>query len=401
MLFYASGIPCRRSLFVALVVAMGWLSNSVEVAMAADHLGLSKSKPADGIAVQVEGGYMVPYKVKIPGTDAVFEMIPVPGGRVKIGSPESEVGREANEGPQVEVIVEPFWMGKTEVTWLEYKSFMRTYNVYKELSANGIRKVNPSNEIDAITVPTPLYVPSHTFEFGEDPNQPAVTMTQYAAKQYTKWLSGLTSQQYRLPSEAEWEYAARANSKGAYCFGDDPEKLKEFGCFEGNNEGGPAKVASKKPNAFGLFDMHGNVWEWTLDAFTTDGYAALKNAPLKSIDAIQWSKDAYPRTVRGGGWQDPPTRLRSAARLGSDDEEWKTEDPNVPLSPWWFTSDPTRSIGFRLLRSSTTLPKAEMERFWTYDSEDVKLDVESRLEEGRGAQGLAVPELGADLEKSR
>ncbi len=222
-------------------------------------------------------------------------------------------------------------------------------------------------------------------------------MTQYAAKQYTKWLSGLTGQQYRLPSQAEWEYAARAGSKEAYSFGDDASKLSEYACFEGNNAKGPAKVGSYKPNAFGLYDMHGNAWEWTVDEYSEDGYKALGKGPLKSDQAVQWPTKAYPRTVRGGGWQSPAEECRSAARLGSEDEDWKSEDPNVPLSPWWFTTDPARSVGMRLVRSAKPLDKELLDKYWSIDHEDISLDVDLRLEEGRGALGLPVPELADDL----
>jgi formylglycine-generating enzyme required for sulfatase activity len=325
-------------------------------------------------------------------------MIPIPAGTYTLGSPDSEEGHTGDEGPQVKVSVEPFWIGKTEVTWAEYKKFMSSYQIFKDLKSAKVRVVNSKNRIDAVTVPTPLYEPDHTFEFGEEPNQPAVTMTQYAAKQYTKWLSGLVGQQFRLPSEAEWEYACRAGTTSAYSFGDSADSLKDYAVFADANEGRAAPVGSRKPNAWGLHDMHGNVWEWTIDAYTEDGFAAL-GAEKKGLDAIQWPTSVYPRCVRGGGWQDSADRLRAAARMGSDDEEWKSEDPNIPHSPWWYTSDPAREVGFRLVRSAKPLDKEWISKFWEIDNEDLQLDVDVRIDEGRGVYGLPVPELEADLKK--
>ena len=167
----------------------------------ASVLGISKQKPADGPSVKVEGGYMVPYKSRIPGTEVEFEMIPVPGGKFLFGSKESEEDRKDDEGPQVEIAVQPMWVAKTEVRWEEYHEYMSLYLIFKEFEAKGQRKVTEQNRVDAITAPTELYDSSFTYEYGDDPMQPAVTMTQYAAQQYTKWLSLVTGQQYRLPTE--------------------------------------------------------------------------------------------------------------------------------------------------------------------------------------------------------
>ena len=359
-------------------------------------LGISIAKPESGPFVAIDGGkggYMVTYTQVLERTSIVFEMIPVPGGKTVVGSPETETGRSEDEGPQYIAELEPYWVAKTELTWVEYKTFMRSYDIFKKLASQGIRQVDDSNRADAITVPTPLYEPSHTYEYGDDPKQPAVTMTQYAAKQYTKWLSGLTGVQYRLPTEAEWEHAARGGSNASYCFGDNPEELDKYVVFSGNATKGAARVGSKAPNAYGLHDMHGNVWEWTIDQYASTGFGDRGGKTFTGLTGTAWPTESDSRTVRGGGWQDSAERVRSAVRLGSVDEEWKERDPNVPLSPWWFTTDPARAVGMRLVRSLTPLNREELNKFWEIDATGIQEDVDARLKEGRGALGLAVPEL--------
>ncbi len=389
-----------RSLIGSLSLAMIAASAVAESPINYKDLGIVSEKPVEGIYVQVGDAFMVPYSMPIPGTEIQFTMIPVPAGKFMMGSPEDETGHQSDEGPQREVSVPPFWIGKTELTWAEYKVFMGMYPILKQLVSQKVRPITKDNRVDAITVPTPLYDPGHTYKLGSRPQQPAVTMTQYAAKQYTKWLSGLSGLQYRLPTEAEWEYAARAGSTTAYSFGDDVSKLPEFAVFAENAEVGAADVASLKPNAFGLYDMHGNAWEWVIDGYRKDGYPAGEKNTLEMIDAIDWPTAAYPRTVRGGGFQDDADRLRSAAKMGSDDEDWKGSDPNIPLSPWWFTDDPARSVGMRLARSYEPMAKELITKFWNIDNEDIELDVDIRLDEGRGVLAIPAPELAEDIKSS-
>ncbi|MDA1054444.1 MAG: formylglycine-generating enzyme family protein [Planctomycetota bacterium] len=351
-------------------------------------LGLVKEKPATGRYVETDRGFMVAYTRTIPGTDIEFSMEPIPGGTFKLGSPASEANRQDDEGPPVEVTVEPFWMGRYEVTWSEYKYFMGLYSVFKKFESQKLRLVNDETKVDAVTAPTELYDPSFTFELGEDPRQPAVTMTQFAAKQYTKWLSAITGNQYRLPGEAEWEYACRAGTTTAYHFGDDASEFGEYGWFYDNADEAPRKVGQKKPNPWGLFDMHGNVWEWCLDEYFEAGYARLKGKEQTGNSTVAWPTKEFPRVLRGGSWDDDAEGCRSAAKLASHDVDWKAQDPNLPLSPWWFTDDPARGVGFRLLRPLNELSKKAMAKYWDADVEAVNFGVQMRLEEGRGALGI-------------
>jgi formylglycine-generating enzyme required for sulfatase activity len=266
------------------------------------------------------------------------------------------------------------------------------YRHLKEFESQRIRLVTDANRVDAVTAPTPLYEPDFTFEYGEDPQQPAVSMTQYSARQYAKWISLVSGLQYRLPTEAEWEYACRAGSQTAYSFGDDPAQLGDHAWFADNSEGtGTKPVRQKLPNAFGLYDMHGNAAEWVMDGYGT--YPA-SDGPLAGTDWVKTDKPD-PRTVRGGSWEFSAAQCRSASRLGSDDMAWKEYDPNRPRSPWWFTTDPARGVGFRLVRPLAEVSREAMEDFWKIDSEDIRFDVTDRLNEGRGVLGLIDKDLPA------
>ena len=101
--------------------------------------------------------------------------------------------------------------------------------------------------------------------------------------------------------------------------------------------------------------------------------------------------------MRGGSWQDDAEQLRCAARLASEDEDWKAEDPNFPLSPWWYTDDPTRGIGFRIFRSYQPLETQTISKFWDIDNEDIQMDVDMRMTEGRGVQSPIDPTLAEDI----
>ena len=350
--------------------------------------GLQKEKPESGRFVKTELGYMVPYKTVIPGTDIEFEMIPIPAGKFKLGSPADEADRRDDEGPQVEISVEPFWMGKCEVTWAEYKAFMNTYDIFKSFDNKKMRVVNQSNVADTITAPTPLYDSTFTYLLGEEDRQPAVTASHYAAKQYTKWLSLMSGNIYRLPTEVEWEYACRAGTTTPYSFG-DASNIDDYAWHYENSDEGYQEVGTKKPNPWGLHDMHGNVAEICLDQYEEDAYSKFKSKDAE--DCIVWTTKMFPNVIRGGSWESDPPDLRSAARMQTED--WREEDPNLPRSPWWFTDEPALAVGFRLSRPLNPPARETINKFWTEDSEMLKMAVDNRLEEGRGARGLVDKDL--------
>ena len=407
--------PILCSMGLVLAIAMPTCadehSNSAEVP------GIVASKPADQQSVATDQGFMVAYTERIPGTDITFEMIPIPGGEFLLGSPEGEADRNTDEGPQVRVKVAPFWMAKCEITWAEYQSYMNTYIAFKSMNRmRGERRrfgdkseklqsmpavmefLGQENiDVDGVTSPTPLYDDSYTYASGEEPNQPAVTMTQYAAKQYTKWLSGITEQQYRLPTEAEWEYAARAGSTTPYSF-TAGESLDDYAWYAANADDELQPVGTKLPNAWGLYDMHGNVAEWVLDEYDEASYVKLKDR-VSVLEAVRWPTVRFPRAIRGGCWFDEPALCRSAARHKSDDPEWALEDPNLPVSPWWFTEDPSTGVGFRLLRPLTPMDAELTTKVWDADTEEIRQDVTDRLKEGRGTRSAADSRLPGALQE--
>jgi formylglycine-generating enzyme required for sulfatase activity len=304
------------------------------------------------------------YSSKVPTTGAAYHMVALPGGKFLMGSPESEPGREPIEGPQKRVTVSPFWIGKYEVTWDEYEPYMITSGV--ERFKNGARKdFDPAkhSDIDAVSGPTAPYA-DMSFGMGRL-GYPAICMTQHAANKYCQWLSAQTGHFYRLPTEAEWEHACRAGTTTAYSFGDDAEKLEEYGWFIDNSEEKSQKVGQKKPNPWGLYDMHGNVMEWTSDQFVPDYFDRLAS-PAKN--PFVRPQTLYPRSVRGGGWESEPAQLRSAYRLGSD-AYWQQRDPQLPKSIWFLTDAPW--LGFRLVRP-VEVPSVEEMYFYWNSSTDVR-----------------------------
>jgi formylglycine-generating enzyme required for sulfatase activity len=268
-----------------------------------------------------------------------FEMVAIPGGTYLMGSPSSEPGRTADEGPQHPVTVRPFWMGKLEVTWDEYDLYWRKNpgaappTAPKEMAA------------DAVTRPTPPYA-DETFGHGRD-GHPVLCITHHAAMQYCAWLSAKTGKIYRLPTEAEWEWACRAGTTTPYSYGGDPAKLGEYAWYEKNSDDTAHKVGEKKPNPWGLYDMHGGLAEWCVDLYQKDFYSKF---PLDrpTLEPVLISGAVrFPHVARGGSWIDPPEKCRSAARRFSE-KDWLRRDPQRPQSIWWLTE--AEFVGFRLVR---------------------------------------------------
>ena len=305
---------------------------------------------------EISSASMRDYSQEIPKTGIVYHMTAIPGGKFVMGSPDDQNSREPCEGPQTEVTVSPFWMGTYEVTWDEYELFMITQ---VERQKNGARTdYDPAvhTVVDAVSRPTAPYM-EMSFGMGQS-GYPAISMTQHAANKYCQWLSAQTGHFYRLPTEAEWEYACRSGTTTAYYFGDDPGQLDEYAWYYDNSNEKYQKVGQKKPNPWGLYDMHGNVSEWTTDQFVEDYFTRIR---AETTDPIVAPETLYPRSVRGGSWFDDPEHLRSSYRFGSK-PEWKQQDPQLPKSIWYHTD--ARWLGFRIVRPLKVPTPRQMEFYW-------------------------------------
>ena len=278
------------------------------------------------------------YVQKIPNSRVSFEMVAIPGGEYMMGSPENEDGRKPHEGPQHHVKVQPFWMGKMEVRWDEYDQYWR--------KLPGAKKpVTPMEKAaDAVTRPTPPYA-DETFGHGREGN-PVLCISYHSASKYCEWLSALTGKYYRLPTEAEWEWACRAGTTTAYSYGNDADKLGEYAWYIDNSDDLAHPVGKKKPNPWGLYDMHGNVSEWCLDQYQKDFYRTFKPNKISLNPVLLPDHKRYSHVTRGGSWLDEAEDCRSASRVGST-KDWLRRDPQRPQSIWWMTD--ADYVGFRVV----------------------------------------------------
>ena len=297
---------------------------------------------------------MKDYKTKIPKSGVEFEMVAIKGGEFMMGSPDDEKGRFDDEGPQHKVKVDPFWMGKYEVTWNMYEPFQIT-GIARNKDGSPEQVPEGAEPVDIVSSPTTPYQ-EMSFGMGSD-GFPAICMTQHAAQKFCEWLSAQTGHYYRLPTEAEWEYACRAGTTGAFSCPED--ELADHAVMDPEQvRVGYEKVGTKKPNPWGLYDMHGNVMEWVLDQYIPDAYSkrkGLSENPLDIPDAL------YPRVARGGSWYDPPEELRSARRIFSD-PSWKDQDPQLPKSIWYHTD--AQWLGMRIIRPLKVPEAEELHKIW-------------------------------------
>ncbi len=293
---------------------------------------------------------------KIRGTNVSFRMVAIPSGEFKIGSPKSESFRKNNEGPVRKVKLSKFWMAEVEVSWNEYLAFFQetTSEGRKEIDVNA----NEGN-VDAITGPTPPWgAPDQGWGKGK---YPAITMSHYAAETYCKWLSKVTGKHYRLPTEAEWEYACRAGTETPYFFKGDPKDFSSKGflkkimkpdtsvinsyvIYSMNSKGTTHPPDVIKPNPFGLKNMLGNVYEFCADWYSPDIYSLYKNDVITDPKGPPRGTE---HVIRGGAYDSDAADLRSAARKPTQTTKWLVTDPQIPKSIWWYSD--CINVGFRVV----------------------------------------------------
>lgn len=287
---------------------------------------------------------------EIPGTGVRFEMVRLPSGSFSMGSPETEAGRDDDEGPRHEVLLDAFWIGRREVSHDEYE-------IFRFRSRDSPASVDGAFDVDGVSRPSPPYEdPAHGM--GKS-GHPAVGMTRRAALRYARWLSGKSGRLFRLPTEAEWEYACRAGAADAYSFGGDPAGLERYG-WSSDTTDTYREVGSLEPNAWGLFDLHGNVAEWVMDGYRADAYAVRAGATPVARPLVG-DPPGGRGVVRGGSYRDGPSALRCAARE-PEDARWKRRDPQIPKSRWWNTDAP--HVGFRLASPAREMSREEIRAYW-------------------------------------
>jgi formylglycine-generating enzyme required for sulfatase activity len=272
------------------------------------------------------------YSFTIPGSQIQCKMVPVKSGSFLMGSNEDEKNREKDEDPQRNVTIAAFWMGAFEVTRDEFDFF------YNDATTSE------NSKVDAVTRPSPQYV-DLSWGMGKEGGFPVNSLSQYAALMYCRWVYNKTGIFYRLPTEAEWEYACRAGTTTRYFFGNDEKQLDKYAWYVDNSSNKFQKVGLKLPNAWSLYDMLGNVSEWTLDHYDEK---LMKNMPDKVDNPfVAPEKARYPKVLRGGSFLDEAINLRCANRLQSD-PLWNRRDPQIPKSKWWLTD--ASGVGFRIIR---------------------------------------------------
>ncbi len=296
------------------------------------------------------------FNEKIPGTSVSFKMVAIPGGGFKMGTPADEPFRRGDEGPVIEVAVDSFWMGEIEVSWNEYLAF---FNATSSQGRKEAVEVEVENETDAISGATPPWgAPDQGWGKG---TRPAISMSHHAAMTYCRWLSSITGKKYRLPTEAEWEYAARGGKNTPYFFEGSPEDYESTGfwrklfgpdttiinsyvIYQENTPNKTQEPSKVQANPFGLKNMLGNVSEFCLDFYDPAVYSKY---PKPIVKNPRGPRDGTERVVRGGAYNNSAKDLRAGRRDFTRTKDWLATDPQIPKSIWWYSD--CKNVGFRVV----------------------------------------------------
>ncbi|MDR2120101.1 MAG: SUMF1/EgtB/PvdO family nonheme iron enzyme [Tannerella sp.] len=297
------------------------------------------------------------YTEQIPGTSVSLNMKAIPGGTFRMGSTEKESFRKADESPVREVTVSPFFMAETETTWEQFWAFYAATMSEGRTPPEQVYANNSNPKVDAVSGPTPPFgLPDQGWGFGA---RPAITMTHYAAETFCLWLSKKTGKKYRLPTEAEWEYAARGGTETPYFFPGNPKDFSDRGfwrrffgaktdsigayvIYAKNSLNKTQEPDMVKANPFGLKNMLGNVMEYCADKYDAGAYGKTGE---KATNPLCAEGDEW--VVRGGNYTSDAADVRVAARDYSRHEAWLKTDPQQPKSIWWYSD--IRGIGFRVV----------------------------------------------------
>ncbi len=309
-----------------------------------NNFGVDASASREKFASATQVVHFENFTEKIPGTTVSFDMVAIPEGTFNMGSPIGEPFRKPDEGPVRAVKISKFWMGKIEVSWNEYLAFFQATASQGRTEGQVIVHKN----VDAITGPTPPWgAPDQGWGKG---SRPAITMSWRAANTYCEWLSKVTGKKYRLPTEAEWEYACRGNTSTPYFFEGDPGKYTSKGFFKKFFGPDTTNISSrivykenslsktKDPalvgeNPFGLKNMAGNVAEFCSDFYSPDSYKSGTGLLVNP----KGPESGQEHVIRGGSFKSDAKDVRSAARDFTKTQAWLVTDPQMPKSVWWYS----------------------------------------------------------------
>lgn len=304
---------------------------------------------------------------QIPGTALSFVMRAIPSGEFMMGSPSNEPFSQENEQPQRKVQISKFYMAETEVTWDQYFTFYRETMSEGRTLPEMVYANNSREDVDAFSGPTPPFgIPDQGWGAAD---RPAITMTHYGAEIFCRWLSQKTGKHYRLPTEAEWEYAARGGTSTAYFFEGNPKKFSDRGfwrkffdadttnisryaIYAKNSNGRTAEPNDVEPNPFGLKNMLGNVSEYCSDLYSPTAYYETTQEILTNPKGpnAKGTTATLEYVIRGGAYNSDAADIRCAARSFTSHDAWLKTDPQQPKSIWWYSDQ--RSVGIRVVMTN-------------------------------------------------